>query len=67
MNWDTLTHLAEALPLFYFLWRILAKLTRLLDIFTEYPPHRHVTGQLLYPKGYAPGLREKANGQASEY
>jgi hypothetical protein len=36
----------------------LRKITRLVDLFEEYPPHRHEPGRVLYPKHYSPGRAE---------
>lgn len=35
-------------------WALIRKLDEVLIFFREFPPHRHVQGKILYPKGYAP-------------
>lgn len=37
-------------------------------MFREYPPHRHVGNDVLYPRGYEPGevRKLKVNGMATE-
>lgn len=35
-------------------WAVLRKLTRILDAFENFPPHRHVNGKILFPKGFEP-------------
>lgn len=32
----------------------LRKIARLLGVFDDYPPHRHINGKITYPKGYSP-------------
>lgn len=34
--------------------KITAKLDRLLNVSIDFPPHRHVNGNISYPKGYEP-------------
>lgn len=59
MNPELYTHLAEIVVLAGFGWRIIRKLTGILDALKEYPPHRHVNGKILYPKDYEPGREAK--------
>jgi hypothetical protein len=35
-------------------WGVMRRLSKVLVFFEEYPPHRHVGDQILYPKGYSP-------------
>ena len=35
------------------------KLTRLVSLLEDYPPHRHVSGEIAYPPAYPPGKLEK--------
>ena len=37
---------------------LLRKLSRLLDVMEDFPPHRHHNGQVLYPKHYSPPKTE---------
>lgn len=39
-------------------WAIVRKLNYLADVFKEYPPHRHINGNILYPKEFSPGRVE---------
>lgn len=40
----------------------LRKISRLLGVFDDYPPHRHIEGVISYPKGYAPGSTQREWG-----
>lgn len=42
-----------------FLWKAVRALNRWYDVLTEYPPHKHVNGHILYPTKLAPGKMEK--------
>lgn len=35
---------------------------RLRQILSDFPPHRHINGKILFPKGYAPTDPEETNG-----
>ncbi len=36
---------------------------RLRSLLKDFPPHRHLNGKILYPKGYAPGeIEEQRSG-----
>jgi hypothetical protein len=37
----------------------LRRLTRLVSLFRDYPPHKHVADRILYPPDYAPGRVER--------
>lgn len=39
---------------FLFFFTIIRKLDRLIAIFEEYPPHRHIGEELIFPKGMRP-------------
>lgn len=47
---------AAGAGIFALLWYIV----RLLVVFKDNPPHRHVSGKILYPKGWSPGRIERA-------
>jgi len=40
----------------------LRQIARLVSVFTDFPPHRHVFGQIIYPKGFSP---ENSQGEAA--
>ena len=46
------------------LWRGIRAANRWYDVLTEYPPHRHVNGNILYPRGMDPGLVQRAPERA---
>lgn len=35
---------------------------RVLDILKDYPPHRHVNGKIIFPKGFEPTEEESIQG-----
>ena len=37
-------------------------LDRFYNLFKDFPPHRHVGRDILYPKGYSPEKMENING-----
>lgn len=39
-------------------WAVIRKFNQILDVFREYPPHRHVGDEILYPAGMKPGRIE---------
>jgi hypothetical protein len=39
---------------FVFFFGIVRKLDKIIAIFEEYPPHRHIGDELIYPKGMRP-------------
>ncbi len=40
-------------------WKVLVKVSRIMEALADYPPHRHVNGKILFPKGYEPGAVER--------
>jgi hypothetical protein len=48
--------LAELLVVVGAVAKILAYLSRIKEALTDFPPHRHVDGSILYPKGFEPGV-----------
>jgi hypothetical protein len=54
MTFDQLGHIGEALTIIGVGWAVISKINRLISIFEDFPPHRHVNGTVLYPKGFAP-------------
>lgn len=55
--WQTwlLTIVGALLPLLVvLLWKINRALNRMWDVLQEYPPHRHVKKDILYPRGMSP-------------
>lgn len=37
-----------------FSYKIIGMLNQILAIFREYPPHKHINGHVLFPKGMSP-------------
>lgn len=35
-------------------WRVIRAAGKVEDMLENFPPHRHVNGSILYPKGYEP-------------
>jgi len=54
INPDYLHYIVDS-GLAIFLWKGVRVLNKWIDIMTENPPHRHVNGLILYPKGMEPG------------
>lgn len=46
--------LAMVWVVFLFFFGVMRKLDKLISIFEEYPPHKHVFGKVMYPKGMKP-------------
>ena len=42
-------------------WRGIRAINRLMSILQDYPPHRHVNGNILFPKGFEPTHVEVLN------
>lgn len=61
MTLDNIIHLSEALAIIGSAWRLSRKINRFIDVMIEYPPHRHINGKVLYPKGFDPGKVEGAS------
>lgn len=55
MSLDHLWHFAELIPLIVVCWRMFHAANRLMDVLKDYPPHLHVNGKVIYPKGFEPG------------
>lgn len=36
-------------------WRVIKRLNREETLHSDFPPHRHVNGTILYPREYEPG------------
>jgi hypothetical protein len=53
-NLDVAVHLAELLMAVPVLWKANRALNRYLDERENYPPHLHVNGKILFPKGLKP-------------
>ena len=39
---------------FVFFFSVIRKLDALIVVFKEYPPHRHIHSEIIYPKGMRP-------------
>jgi hypothetical protein len=47
-------------------WAVIRKFNQILDVFREYPPHRHTPlGEILYPAGMKPGKIESLAARKS--
>lgn len=58
MNWDLLHRAADGIELVGFLvliWKGNRAVNRILDVLALFPPHLHVNGRVVYPKGMEPG------------
>jgi hypothetical protein len=58
MTWDLVIHTVElviALPVF---WKANRFFNRILSEREEFPPHRHLNGHILFPKGLKPSKME---------
>jgi len=68
MHWDPIVRVFEFLlgsGVLGFLWKTLRKLDRLIVVFEEYPPHRHVGNSIIYPRGREPGVRTEMTDEAA--
>lgn len=61
---DLAVHAVEALSILGVGLGGLKKLNHLIDLFKDFPPHRHINGFVLYPEGYEPPSPQKMNGEA---
>lgn len=61
---DLAVHAVEALSILGVGLGGLRKLNHLIDLFNDFPPHRHINGFVLYPEGYEPPSPQKMNGEA---
>jgi hypothetical protein len=61
---DNTIHISEAIAIVGGLWKINRSFVRFLDIMKDFPPHRHVNGKIMYPKGFNPGMVE-GNGSSA--
>ena len=44
-------------------WKMVRAANRILDVLKDFPPHRHMNGKIIYPKGFAPSEIETLEGQ----
>jgi len=42
-----------------------ARLSRLMGVFKDFPPHRHDNGHIIYPKGYEPTPVQNINSRGA--
>lgn len=67
MNWDYIHRAADLIELIGFLvllWKGNRAINRIIDIFENFPPHRHENGLILFPKGFEPGVVQRGRGQS---
>jgi hypothetical protein len=50
---------AFLLAAFTVLWRVNLKLSRDESLKSDFPPHRHINGKILYPREYEPAKVER--------
>ena len=51
---DHTLHLAELIVLAGLAWRVISTCNRVINALRDFPPHRHVGPQVVYPSGFAP-------------
>lgn len=62
---DLAVHAIEALSIVGVGLGGIRKLNHLIDLFRDFPPHRHIPGGIvMYPDGYEPPALGKMNGEA---
>lgn len=62
---DLAVHAIEALSIVVVGLGGIRKLNHLIDLFRDFPPHRHLPGGfVIYPDGYEPPALGKMNGEA---
>lgn len=59
VNIELVFHGTEIVVIGAGFWKLVRVATRLLDVMEDFPPHRHVNGKVLFPKGYAPPRIER--------
>ena len=63
-SFDLAVHAVEAASIVLIGLGGLRKLNHLIELFKDFPPHRHVPGGIvLYPDGYPPPSVGKLNGE----
>ena len=55
---DWLMHGSELIAFFAVAWKVIARLNRDESLRTDYPPHRHLRGEIVYPHEYQPAPTE---------
>lgn len=51
---DWLIHGGELMAFIAVAWKVIGRLNRDESLRTDYPPHRHVNGNIMYPPDYPP-------------
>ncbi len=59
MTWDLSFHVGEALAIGAAAWRVILAANRVSTVLKDFPPHRHINGNVIYPDGYAPTAIER--------
>ena len=55
---DLTVHLSEFCVLAAVSWRVIKTANRILDVLKDFPPHRHISGKILYPDAFEPTVIE---------
>jgi hypothetical protein len=42
--------------------KVLKRLDRDESLRTDFPPHRHISGEIIYPRDYEPAMTQKLQG-----
>jgi hypothetical protein len=63
--WDHIEHLVELGTVAFAAYRVISAANRILDILKDFPPHRHINGRILFPKGYSPSAVESLSPKES--
>jgi hypothetical protein len=64
-NVEALAHLVEIGTFLLIGVKGLRKLDRFYALFEDNPPHRHLNGKIIYPKGYEPPVVENLDGRGT--
>lgn len=51
---ENLYHLSEALAVIFACLKAVRVFNRHENLYKDFPPHRHVNGKILYPRGFSP-------------
>jgi len=54
----SLGELSIVLSVLFAVWKLYYPLAKILILFDEFPPHKHLNGVIIFPKGMTPGGKE---------
>lgn len=63
MTFDLTIHLAELLIMAGVAWRVIRAANRIESVLKDFPPHRHINGNVIYPVGFEPTELGSINGE----